>query len=57
MDKRQRERTRKEKQQQKEQRRVQRVAERQKRAHEGNKEADLEGMISVPQPSQIVDLS
>ena len=56
MDKRQRERARKEKQQQKERRRVERAAERQKRALEGRKDADLEGMVPGPQPGQIVDL-
>ena len=56
MEKRQRERARREKQQQKEQRRVERAAERQKRAREGSKGADLEGMVPGPQPGQIVDL-
>jgi hypothetical protein len=55
MDKRQRERARREKQQQKEQRRIARVAEREKRAVEGGKDADLEGMVPGPQPGQIVE--
>lgn len=54
MDKRQRERARKEKQQQKEQRRIAREAERNKRALEGNKDSDLEGIVPGPQPGQIV---
>ena len=49
MDKRQRERARKQKLQQKEQRRGERAAERQKRAREGGKDADLEGMVPGPQ--------
>lgn len=57
MDKRQRERTRKEKQQQKERRRIERAAERQKRAGEGAKQTDLEGMVPGPQPGQIIYLS
>ena len=56
MEKRQRERSRREKQQQKEQRRLERVAEREKRAREGGKDADLKGMVPGPQPGQIVDL-
>jgi len=55
MDKRQRERSRKQKQQQKEQRRVERAAERQRRANEGGKNSDLEGMLPGPQPGQIID--
>lgn len=57
MDKRQRERVRRQKQQQKEQRRVERAAERRKRALEGGKDADLEGIVPGPQPGQIIDLS
>jgi hypothetical protein len=57
MEKRQRERNRKEKQQQKERRRHERTAQRQKRAVEGGKDADLEGMVPGPQPGQIIDLS
>jgi hypothetical protein len=57
MDKRQRERARIQKQQQKEQRRVERAAERQKRAREGGKDVDFEGIVPGPQPGQIVDLS
>lgn len=55
MDKRQRERVRKQKQQQKEQRRAERAAERQKRALEGGKDTDLEGIVPGPQPGQIVE--
>ena len=55
MDKRQRERARRQKQQEKEQRRVYRAAERQKRALEGGKDTDLEGMVPGPQPGQIVE--
>ena len=57
MDKRQRERVRKEKQKQKEQRRVAREAERKRKALEGGKDADLEGIVPGPQPGQIVDFS
>ena len=57
MDKRQRERARKEKQQQKQQRRVARTAERQKRALEGGKDLDLEGIVPGPQPGQIIEMS
>jgi hypothetical protein len=55
MEKRQRERSRRQKQQEKERRRVEREAERQKRALEGGKDADLEGIVPGPQPGQIVD--
>ena len=57
MDKRQRERARRQKQQQKEQRRVDRTVQRQKRAREGGKDLDLEGIVPGPQPGQIIDLS
>lgn len=57
MDKRQRERSRRQKQQQKEQRRVERAVERQKRALEGGKDSDLEGIVPGPQPGQIIELS
>ena len=56
MDKRQRERARTQKQQRKQQRRVERAAEREKRALEGGKDADLEGMVPGPQPGQIIDV-
>ena len=56
MDKRQRERARRQKQQQKEQRRLARVAEREKRALQDGKDADLDGVVPGPQPDQIVDL-
>ncbi|MGH7814266.1 MAG: hypothetical protein ACREQI_09725 [Candidatus Binataceae bacterium] len=61
MEKRQRERVRKQKQQDKERRRVQRTAERQGRdpqepeLKEGG-DPDLAGMVSGPQPGQIIDL-
>jgi len=55
MEKRQRERSRRQKQQEKERRRVEREAERQKRALEGGKDTDLEGIVLGPQPGQIVD--
>jgi hypothetical protein len=57
MEKRQRERARREKQQQKEQRRIERVAERQKRAREGGKDTDPNGIVPEPKSGQIVDLS
>jgi hypothetical protein len=57
MEKRQRERVRRQKQQDKERRRVERAAERRKRALEGVKNDDLEGIVPGPQPGQIIDLS
>jgi hypothetical protein len=55
--KRQRERARKQKQLEKEQRRAERAAERQKRALEGGKDVELEGMVPGPQLGQNIDPS
>jgi hypothetical protein len=56
MDKRQRERARKLKQQEKQERRAARALEREKRATEGRREDDLDGVVPGPQPGQIIDL-
>jgi len=57
MEKRQKERARKQKQEQKEQRRAAREAERRKRALQGGKDSDLEGIVPGPQPGQIIDIT
>jgi hypothetical protein len=57
MEKRHRERVRRQKRQDKEQRKAERKVEKDKRAIDGTKDSDLEGIVPGPQPGQIIDLS